>query len=415
MMSRPRSDPNPSGNAIAAPNPPSNRHPSVRALDAETVDEIAAAAVSRGGSEALVRDQLLYASVRRSHNPVPVVESPSSHSPQGVLQSGAVPIASAPAFQPKNKVSIIGCGQVGLAIAYSLLNRNTVGALALVDVDEEKLIGEAMDLRQGSAFYSRVKIDASKDYAITADSDLVIVTAGTARRPGETRLDLVARNAGIVQRIIPKVLRHSPSSPICIVSNPADVMAAVAARAAEPYNLPPGRIFGSGCVLDSSRLRSLIASTFDVDTSSVNGFVIGEHGDSSVPVWSSISVGGALLIPPGGQPNEAHRAMHQDVVKSGAEVIRRKGHTNFAIGMSVARISEAVLNDERSFLPVSTCVRGYQGVKEDVFLSVPCCVGATGVVRVIDLFLTDDEADAFRNSAEKVWSCQESLWKDWPS
>jgi L-lactate dehydrogenase len=107
--------------------------------------------------------------------------------------------------------------------------------------------------------------------------------------------------------------------------------------------------------------------------------------------------------------------MHQDVVSAGAEVIKRKGHTNFAIGMSVARITEAVLNDERSFLPVSNCVRGYQGVEEDVFLSVPCCVGATGVVRVIDLFLTEEEADAFRNSALKVWKCQESLWKDWPS
>ena len=320
------------------------------------------------------------------------------------------------AFRPKNKVSIVGCGQVGLAIAYSLLNRNAVGALALCDIDEEKLIGEAMDLRQGSAFYSRVRIDASSNYAVTSDSDLVIVTAGTARRPGETRLDLVARNAGIVRSIIPKILDANPHGPaICIVSNPADVMTAVAARAAVPYDLPPGRIFGSGCVLDSSRLRSLIASTFDVDTSSVHGFVIGEHGDSSVPVWSSISVGGSNLIPPGGKPNEAHRAMHADVVKSGAEVIKRKGHTNFAIGLAVARIAEAVLKDERTFLPVSTCVRGYAGVKQDVYLSVPCCVGATGVVRVIDLFLTEDEADAFRASADAVWKCQEECWRGWPS
>jgi len=378
-------------------------------MDSSTIDEIVRIAQSRGGSGDLVHDQLGQSTIRRSHPPVPYSHS-IPHA--GRQMAGAVPLDQAPPFKPKNKVSIIGCGQVGLAIAYALLNQGTVGALALVDVDKSKLEGEVMDLRQGSAFYSRVRIECSDDIAITAKSDIVVLTAGTARRPGETRLDLVGRNASIVRNIVPKVLQHSPECPICVVSNPCDVMTAVASRAAGP-NVPPGQIFGSGTALDSSRLRSLIGATLDVDTNSVHGFIIGEHGDSSVPVWSSINVGGSFLLPPGGKPTEAHRAMHADVVVAGAQVIKKKGHTNWAIGFSVAAIVNAVVNDERKFLPLSTCVRGYAGVEEDVYLSLPCCVGATGVVRVIDLDLSKEEGDAFRKSAEDVWKVQKEVWESW--
>jgi L-lactate dehydrogenase len=183
-------------------------------------------------------------------------------------------------------------------------------------------------------------------------------------------------------------------------------------RAAGP-NVPPGRIFGSGTALDSSRLQSLISASFDVDTNAVHGFIIGEHGDSSVPVWSGISVGGSLLLPPGEEPNEAHKAMHADVITAGSRVIQKKGYTNWAIGLSIARIATAVLTDERAFMPVSTCVRGYQGVKEDVFLSLPCCLGATGVVRVLDIKLTEAEAEAFRKSAASVWEVQADVWESW--
>jgi L-lactate dehydrogenase len=145
-------------------------------------------------------------------------------------QTSAVPLDTAPPFKPKNKVSIIGAGQVGISAAYAMLIQGTVGAIALVDTNGEKLDGEVMDLRQGSAFYRRVRIEASTDYAVAANSDRIAVTAGTARRPGETRLDLVERNASIIRSIIPQLLQHSPDAPICIVSNPCDVMTAVAAR-----------------------------------------------------------------------------------------------------------------------------------------------------------------------------------------
>jgi hypothetical protein len=185
-------------------------------------------AASRGGSEELVRDQLQNASVRRSHNPVPYTATALSVSEHEQIY--AEPLDSAPPFKPKNKVSIIGAGQVGISAAYAMLIEGTVGAIALVDVDGEKLFGEVMDLRQGSAFYRRVRIEASTSYEVTANSDLIVVTAGTARRPGESRLDLVQRNASIVRSIIPQLLKHSPGSPICIVSNPCDLMTAVAAR-----------------------------------------------------------------------------------------------------------------------------------------------------------------------------------------
>lgn len=224
------------------------------------------------------------------------------------------------------KVSIVGCGQVGMAIAYSILNQEIAGSIALVDIDTEKLDGEAMDMRHGAAFHQRVRIEASSDYSITKGSHLVIITAGVARKPGESRLVLVEKNAKILSFIMPQVLKHSPDSPICIISNPCDIMTALAAKMAGP-SVPPGRIFGSGTCLDSSRLRSLIGMTLDVDSRSVHGYIIGEHGDSSIPVWSQVTVGGVHMLKHGEEPSEILNAMHQEVVATAADVIKKKGYT----------------------------------------------------------------------------------------
>jgi L-lactate dehydrogenase len=157
---------------------------------------------------------------------------------------------------------------------------------------------------------------------------LVIVTAGAAQKPGESRLNLVERNISIMQNIIPKVLAFSPNAAICIVANPCDLMTAVAAKIAGP-SIPPGRIFGSGTCLDSSRLRSLISKKLDLDTSAVTGYVIGEHGDTSVPVWSSVSIGGVPLLKDGQEPTKLHDDMHKEVVDSAYDVINKKGYTNW--------------------------------------------------------------------------------------
>ena len=307
------------------------------------------------------------------------------------------------------KVTVVGCGQVGMAIAYAMLNQTTAGTIALVDVAAERLIGEAKDLQQGSAFHRNVRIIADTDYAVTKNSDLVIITAGAAQKVGESRLNLAERNVAIMKLIIPTVLAHSPNASLCIVSNPCEIMTAVAAKIAGP-SVPPGRIFGSGTCLDSSRLRSLLGRTMGVEAQSVEGYVIGEHGDSSVPVWSSVRVGGVPMLSEGEGPTETLNAMHRDVVESAADVIVKKGYTNWAIGLTNAHIANAIVNDSLTIMPLSTCVRGIQGIEEDVFLSMPCVVGAHGVRRVIDLPLTALEKELFLKSRDAVWAVQKGIW-----
>ncbi|CAJ1960090.1 unnamed protein product [Cylindrotheca closterium] len=307
------------------------------------------------------------------------------------------------------KVSVVGCGQVGMAIAYSVLNQQSAGTIALVDMNREKLEGEAKDLEQGSAFHQQVRILASDEYSVSANSHMVVITAGAAQRPGESRLDLVERNVAIMQNIIPKVLTFSPNASICIVANPCDLMTAVAAKIAGP-SVPAGRIFGSGTCLDSSRLRSLISKKLDLDTSAVGGYVIGEHGDTSVPVWSSVTVGGVPLLGHGQDPSKMHDDMHKEVVDSAYDVINKKGYTNWAVGLTGAHIAKTCLNDTRRIMPVSTCVRGLKGIKEDVFISMPAAIGSTGVQRVIDLPLTDKETEKFLHSADTIWDIQERVW-----
>mmetsp|Transcript_15638 Transcript_15638/g.21402 ORF Transcript_15638/g.21402 Transcript_15638/m.21402 type:complete len:428 (-) Transcript_15638:229-1512(-) len=309
------------------------------------------------------------------------------------------------------KVSIVGCGQVGLAAAFAILNQGTTNTLAITDINADRVDGEVKDLRQGSAFYggSRARIVGSTDYAVTADSDLAIVTAGAAQKPGESRLSLLGRNIDIMKSVIPQILEHSPDASICIVANPCDIMTAIAAKVAGP-DIPAGRIFGSGTVLDSSRLQTVFGATFDIDARDARGYVIGEHGDSSVPVFSSLKIGGVGILQNGNSPEPAHLAMHHEVVDSAGDIIKKKGYTNWAVGMACSKISQVVLHDERRMLTVSTCVRGFHGIEEDVFLSMPCVVGAGGINRVVNLPLTDWEIEKLQLSATKLWEVQSEVW-----
>eukprot|EP00545_Synedropsis_sp_CCMP1620_P009663 CAMPEP_0119004230 /NCGR_PEP_ID=MMETSP1176-20130426/1029_1 /TAXON_ID=265551 /ORGANISM="Synedropsis recta cf, Strain CCMP1620" /LENGTH=385 /DNA_ID=CAMNT_0006955915 /DNA_START=68 /DNA_END=1225 /DNA_ORIENTATION=- len=337
--------------------------------------------------------------VKQSVNPIPY-DASLPQTPNNITPLGG--------FTTK-KVSIVGCGQVGLAIAFSILNQDLCGTLALVDIDKKKLEGEAKDFLQGSAFHQRITIEASDDYTVSQQSHLVIITAGVAQRPGESRLGLVTRNAKIMGMVMPQVLKHSPDAAICIFSNPVDVMTAVAAKIAGP-SVPVGRIFGSGTCLDSSRLRNLIAKSMDLDPKSIHGYVIGEHGDSSIAVWSSVRVGGLPLLSKDQEPDDTIKSLHQEVVDSAGDVINLKGYTNWAIGLTGAHIARAVLNDTRSIFPVSTCVRGLYGIQEDVFLSVPCSISTQGVQRLSVLPLTDSEEKGFTDSAKKVWEVQKGIW-----
>jgi L-lactate dehydrogenase len=245
--------------------------------------------------------------------------------------------------------------------------------------------------------------------SVSQDSNLVIITAGAAQKAGESRLNLLERNVGIMKSIVPKVLTFSPNAAICIVANPVDIITAVAAKIAGP-SIPAGRVFGSGTCLDSSRLISLISKKLDLDASAVSGFVIGEHGDSSVPVWSSVRAGGVPLLGEGQEPTILHERMHKEVVDSAYEVIKKKGYTNWAVGLTGAHIARAVLYDTRQVMPLSTCVRGIYGIEEDIFTSVPCTVGSTGIRRLVKIPLTDSEQAKLQKSAETLWGMQKDIW-----
>ena len=213
----------------------------------------------------------------------------------------------------------------------------------------------------------------------------------------------------IMKSIIPELLKYSPETPICMVSNPCDIMTAVAAKIAGP-SVPPCRIFGSDTCLDTSRLRSLIGNALGVDTRNVHGYIIGEHGDSSIAVWSGVNVGGIPLLEHGAEPSEVHHAMHRNVVESAGDVIIKKGYTNWAVGMTVAHIAKNVLGDTGSIITVSTCVRGLYGIENDVYSSLPCVLGASGERPVVILPLSESEKTGFIKSCKLVWEVQKRVW-----
>ncbi|KAI3367029.1 hypothetical protein L3Q82_009661 [Scortum barcoo] len=325
-----------------------------------------------------------------------------------VLQKLISPLASSPAEPPRNKVTVVGVGQVGMACAISILLRDLCDELALVDVMEDRLKGEMMDLQHGSLFLKTSKIVADKgrdllftqsctqfssfpeashqiqfhsllslpDYAVTANSRLVVVTAGVRQQEGESRLNLVQRNVNVFKSIIPQIIKYSPNCTLIVVSNPVDVLTYVTWKLS---GLPKHRVIGSGTNLDSARFRYLMAERLGIHASSFNGWVLGEHGDTSVPVWSGANVAGVnlqKLNPEIGTDadKEQWKGTHKAVVDSAYEVIKLKGYTNWAIGLSVADLTESIVKNMSRVHPVSTMVKDMYGIGEEVFLSLlPAC------------------------------------------
>jgi len=374
-------------------------NPNVDKVFGDERDIIAQRLIANGGSKSFVLENLKDDRRKYTHDPLPL--SNQMAPPEQLFASNPLDVII------EKKVSIIGCGQVGLATAYSILNKEICDTIALVDMNASKLEGEVKDFQQASAFAKRCLVKGSTEYDVTKNSDLIIITAGAKQKPGESRLNLLDKNASMMKEVLGKVLEHSPDSPICIVSNPCDIMSAVASKVAT--DLPPGRIFGSGTVLDTGRFRQLIASSLNIDVRGVSGYIIGEHGDSSLPVWSSVLHGGVKLVN-GDGPGEVENAIHDEVVHAAGDVIAKKGYTNWAVGMACAEIAEVVLKDMRLIMPVSTCVRGYAGVKHDVYLSVPSIIGASGVKRLIELELNDLERKQFHASADIIWKAQAGIW-----
>ncbi|KAL0928310.1 hypothetical protein M5K25_000184 [Dendrobium thyrsiflorum] len=314
----------------------------------------------------------------------------------------------------RTKVSVIGAGNVGMAIAQTILTQDLADDLSLVDAKSDKLRGEMLDLQHAAAFLPRTHIKASTDYAITAGSDLCIVTAGARQIVGESRLDLVQRNLTLFREIIPPLAEYSPDCIILVVSNPVDVLTYIAWKLS---GFPSNRVIGSGTNLDSSRFRFLLAEHLEVNAQDVQAYMVGEHGDSSVALWSGITVGGVPLLSSLEKQQIAYEQevlerIRQAVVNSAYEVIRLKGYTSWAIGYSVASLARSILRDQRRIHPVSILARDLlDGVPKgrEVFLSLPALLGRSGVLGVTSVHLTDEEAVRLSTSASTLWEIQQEL------
>jgi len=310
----------------------------------------------------------------------------------------------------QRKVSVVGAGSVGATVAYASLLRGAARTMALYDIDRDRALAEVLDLDHGSQFYPTANVIGSDDIAVTAESEIVVITAGAKQKPGQTRLELATVNVQMCRSLMPKLLELSPDAIFLLVTNPVDVVTHAAVQAS---GLTNGRVFGSGTVLDSSRLRTLLAQECDVAVHSVNAFIVGEHGDSQVPVWSQADIGGVPIrdwCPSGGTPLDEptlDRIAHE-VVNAAEQIIRGKGATNFAVGLSAAEIVAAVLNHERSVMPVSSLLAGQYGM-DDVCLSLPSIVDGNGVDVVLTPPLSEHETGALRHSAETIRGVQRSL------
>jgi L-lactate dehydrogenase len=300
----------------------------------------------------------------------------------------------------RSKVSIIGAGAVGTSLAYALLIQKIAGEVALYDLNKAKVEAEVLDLAHGSQFTSPSRIYGGDDLEVVRNSDVIVITAGAKQKPGQARLELAATNVAMLRDLMPKLVHLAPDAIFLLVTNPCDVLAYAAVKFS---GLPANRVFSSGTVLDSSRLRWQLAERANVSVDSVHALIIGEHGDSEFPLWSQSSIGPVPLsqwrlngMNPLSQ-SELDEIAYE--VKTAAyKVIEGKGATNFAIGLSGARIVQAVLRDEHAIMPVSSVLSDYLGIS-GVAMSVPTLVNAQGAARVIDLEITDEELAKLKASA----------------
>ena len=294
---------------------------------------------------------------------------------------------------------IIGLGQVGLACAYSMLIQDCFDELILQDIAQEKLEGEVMDLVHGMAFLPPTDLKAGTVADEGQDADLIVITAGAAQKKGESRLNLVERNVKIFTSILEDVVKYCPNAILLIVSNPVDIMTYVTLKIT---GFPSSRVIGSGTVLDTARFRYLLANKLDIDARSVHAYIIGEHGDSELPVWSMANIAGNKIFPNDGEnPSEAKelQVIFQQVKNAAYEIIKRKGYTSYAIGLAVTDIVKAILRSQERILTVSSLVNGMYGIN-DVCLGLPTVVNEKGILKTVNLALNEIELKQLQKSAQ---------------
>lgn len=308
----------------------------------------------------------------------------------------------------KRSVAIIGTGNVGVAAAYALFNQRIASEIILVDLNQERAEGEAMDLMHGQLLVGNVKVRAGT-YKDLKDTQVVVVTAGVGQKsPDESRLELLNRNAAVYNDIISKLDEHAPNAILIIATNPVDILTYVSQKLSFRE---PQRIIGTGTLLDTARFRALLGRYYDVDPRSVHAYILGEHGDSEVPIWSQANIGGqpiqnnTVLEKP--YNKEALDKLFEESKNAAYEIIKRKGFTNSAIGVVIARIVEGILEDEKSVIPVSAYWDGAYGIN-DVCMSLQSVVGIEGVKHRVLPDLDQKEINGLRQSAEIL---QNSLQK----
>lgn len=308
----------------------------------------------------------------------------------------------------KRKVVLVGTGFVGMSMAYALLNQGGVNELVLIDVAKEKAVGEAMDLSDGVPCASARMVIRAGDYDECKDANIVVITAGVAQKPGETRLDLAKTNAKIIKEVTENVVKSGFKGIFLIASNPVDVMTYVVGKVS---GFPTNKVIGSGTVLDTARLRFLVAEHLNVSSKNVHAYIMGEHGDSSFVPWSKSYIGCKPLkdiIEERKEPEDVLENIYKQVQQEAYEIINKKKATYYGIGMGLTKIIKAILNDEHEILTVSTYLNGEYG-QNDIFIGVPAIVNASGIQEILNLKLSEEEKEKFNHSCSVLNEMKEEI------
>lgn len=297
-----------------------------------------------------------------------------------------------------SKVSIVGCGRVGMSAAFALLLAGVPNELVLFGRDKHKIEGEELDLEHGLSFLKDATIHATDSYDDLKGSDVIVISAGAAQKPGDTRLDLISSNKAIIEDLIPKIVSVAPNAVILMVTNPVDLLTY---RAHTIAQLPFGKIFGTGTTLDTARFRFHLSEQLHINPKSIHAFILGEHGDSSFPALSAAAVGGQSLLSLPGMSREKALESYEKARGAAYKLIASKGATYYAIAVAIVEIVKAILRDSKQIFPVSIPLQNYYG-HSGVALSVPCVIGRNGVERVIEVKLSWEERQQLDASAQTL-------------
>ena len=308
----------------------------------------------------------------------------------------------------KGKVVLVGTGFVGMSMAYSMLNRGGINELVLIDIDKDKTIGEEMDLSHGLPFAPQKMVIKAGDYDECKDAQVVVITAGIAQKPGQTRLELAETNTRIMKSITKSIMASGFNGIIIVASNPVDLMTYVVSKVS---GLPKNQVFGSGTVLDTARLRYLMSDYLKVSSKNIHAYIMGEHGDSSFVPWEHAYVGCKKIkdvMEDNNHPIKDLEKIHKDVINAAYEIINKKKATYYGIGMSLNRLVRAVLDNENSILTVSTYLKDGQYGQDDIYIGVPAIINSNGIRELVDLELNEEEQAKLDNSCRIIKEMREN-------